>query len=270
MSNIVVKEVSFNGAKLMAAQTKDDSKVYVGIKWVCEGLGLSEGQAKSERLRIQEDVVLSKGGRKIALPTKGGKQETICLELTYLPLWLAKINANIIDDPEIQSRLINYQLHAAEVLAAAFLGQSRQESQRPNSRVKPAIKDALETAKLLESIGVKPGIAQAACLRAVEKNCNLDLQEIAKCLPFAQHETGYLNPTQIGKRLGLSAAKTNQLLMEKGLQVKQDNEWRITDAGKQYGEELPYVRNGHSGYQIQWSKLILPVLTEEAEYADSY
>lgn len=37
-------------------------------------------------------------------------------------------------------------------------------------------------------------------------------------------------------------------------------EWRITSKGKNYGEEMPYERNGHSGYQIRWSKSVVEVL----------
>jgi Rha family phage regulatory protein len=133
------------------------------------------------------------------------------------------------------------------------------------SRVKPAVKDAFDAADFLtERLGIKPGIAQAACLRAVEKNCGLDLTEIAKCLPPAEHDTGFLNPTEIGKRIGLSAVKTNQLLATKSMQVRIDDEWRLTDAGKQYGEEMPYVKNGHSGYQIRWNEKVVDVLKDLA------
>jgi len=114
------KLVDFNGSELMAIKT-DDGKISVGIRWVCDGLGFTEGQRKSQLLKIQEDIVLSKGGRKIILPTSGGNQEVLCLELDYLPLWLAKINANIIGDPEVQERLIDYQLKAKDVLATAFI-----------------------------------------------------------------------------------------------------------------------------------------------------
>lgn len=39
MSNLVVKEVDFNGSGLMACQNKDDEKIYVGVSWICNGLG---------------------------------------------------------------------------------------------------------------------------------------------------------------------------------------------------------------------------------------
>jgi hypothetical protein len=63
------KLVNFHGAQLMAVKA-GDGKVYVGARWICDGLGLTEGQRKNQLLKIQEDAVLSKGGRKIILPTK--------------------------------------------------------------------------------------------------------------------------------------------------------------------------------------------------------
>ncbi|SPF51207.1 putative SPBc2 prophage-derived antirepressor protein YoqD [Candidatus Desulfosporosinus infrequens] len=143
------------------------------------------------------------------------------------------------------------------------------KQKRTSSRVRPAIKDAFDTAEYLkEKLGISIGIAQAACIRAVETNSGLNLQDIAKCLPAAEHETGYLNPTEVGKRLGISAVNANKALLAKGLleqqvDAKGNKDWRITEAGKPYGEEFPYVKNGHSGYQIRWNESVMEALTEK-------
>ena len=121
---LVVKEVSFCGAKLIAVQDVVSGKVYAGVKWMCEGIGFSKGQYQNERQRIQKDLVLSKGERNLVLPTKGGNQEVLCIEVKFIPLWLAKISltpAMQRDCPEVIETLVQYQLEAAEVLAAAFV-----------------------------------------------------------------------------------------------------------------------------------------------------
>lgn len=117
------KIVDFNGSELLAAKT-NDGKIYAAVKWVCEGIGLTRDQIKNERKKIQEDLVLSKGGRNLTLPTNGGMQEVLCIEIEYLPLWLAKISIT----PKMQKetpltvkRLVEFQLKAKDVLAAAFL-----------------------------------------------------------------------------------------------------------------------------------------------------
>jgi len=138
-------------------------------------------------------------------------------------------------------------------------------------RVKPAVKDALDTAKLLESIGVKPGIAQSACFRAVEKNCGVDLTEIVKCLPPAEHEIGSLNATGIAERLNLryktgspDAKTANRMLIAAGLieiSGEQKQPYRLTEKGKEFGEFKPYTRGGHSGYDLCWNESVLNVLS---------
>jgi|GEM_PF-3013046 len=125
-NNLITKEVDFDGATLMAVQDTNTEKIFVGVKWICDGLGLSQGQIKSERQKLQTDLVLSKGGRNFVLPTKGGKQEVLCIDVKLLPLWLAKISITPNmqkTNPELVDNLIKYQLKAADVLAKAFLNK---------------------------------------------------------------------------------------------------------------------------------------------------
>ena len=129
-----VKDVDFNGTVLRAAQDVDKI-IWVGVAWVCKGLGLSDGQTKSERKKIQTDLVLSKGGRNFILPTGGGEQETLCLQLDFLPLWLAKIHITPRmkqENPELVENLITYQLKAKDVLAAAFFKKESVSMTQPD------------------------------------------------------------------------------------------------------------------------------------------
>ena len=131
MSNLVVKNVDLFGDTVVAAQDKD-GVVWAGVRWFCDGLGLSKGQMQSERKKIQEDVVLSQGERNLNLPTNGGgNQEVLCLKLEFIPLWLAKISItpNMKENnPELVEKLVKYQLKAKDVLAAAFVPAYRKRS----------------------------------------------------------------------------------------------------------------------------------------------
>ena len=123
MNELEIKRVPFLGTELMAARD-NDGQIWAGVRWMCDGIGLSEGQSKAERLKIQKDKVLSKGGRNFVLPTKGGNQETLCLKLDFVPLWLAKISITPTmeqETPELAAKLMEYQLKAKDVLAAAFV-----------------------------------------------------------------------------------------------------------------------------------------------------
>ncbi len=91
---------------------------------MCNGIGLSQGQANREITKISEDEVLKEGYTKFGIPSNGGIQETLCLKLDYVPLWLAKISitpAMREEHPEVAATLVQYQLKAKDVLAAAFM-----------------------------------------------------------------------------------------------------------------------------------------------------
>lgn len=118
-----IKTVPFMGANLLAARD-EKGRIWAGVRWMCDGIGLSRGQMQNERTRIRSDKVLSQGERNLVLPTKGGNQETLCLALDFVPLWLAKINITPTmeaETPELADNLEQYQLRAKDVLAAAFL-----------------------------------------------------------------------------------------------------------------------------------------------------
>ncbi|CUB52299.1 hypothetical protein BN2127_JRS10_01767 [Bacillus subtilis] len=119
----------------------------------------------------------------------------------------------------------------------------------------------MDIAKTLASIaGVKGGIAYAVAIGRAEKKTGEDFTTYKRLLPTATHETGFLNPTQIGERMEKKSRVVNKLLQERGLQEKRDTTWRLTEEGKKYGEEIPYTRNGHSEYQIQWNESVIDVL----------
>ena len=58
MTGLAVKDVQFNGSTLRAAQDAENI-ICVGVRWLCEGLGLSKGQMQNERKKIQTDEVVS-------------------------------------------------------------------------------------------------------------------------------------------------------------------------------------------------------------------
>jgi len=131
-ANLIVKDMNFEGYSLKSAQDTQTQEIYVAVRWVCNGIGLSRGQMNNESVRVKEDVVLSKGARNLVLPTDGGNQEVLCIDIDYLPLWLAKIHITPKmkqDKPLIVEKLIDYQLKAKDVLAKAFLYDKSANSQ---------------------------------------------------------------------------------------------------------------------------------------------
>lgn len=117
------KLVPFNGAELLGIKT-NDGKIRVGVAYICNGIGFSEGQRDRQVKNIQDDIVLSAGAKKLPVKFDGQVRDVLVIEIDFLPLWLAKIPVTPsmqVNQPEVARKLIEYQLKAKDVLAAAFI-----------------------------------------------------------------------------------------------------------------------------------------------------
>lgn len=127
------------------------------------------------------------------------------------------------------------------------------------------------------SNGIKPGIALAASIELTNKELGIPA-ETQIMISAADYETGKYGATQIAEKIGIkSGIEINKRLEELGFQYlevytrkskktgedKTEKAWRLTDVGKNYAEEFPFVKNGHSGYQIKWSEKVIEILTKE-------
>lgn len=115
--------------------------------------------------------------------------------------------------------------------------------------------------------GVKRGIALSQVIDIVGSFKKFSLENLKQLLPPTEHDTGFLNASQVREKLSLdkgtvAARRANVLLAEKAWQVKEGRDWRLTDKGTLYGEEMPYTRHGHSGYQIRWNVSVLDELEQ--------
>lgn len=124
------------------------------------------------------------------------------------------------------------------------------------------LRDIRDTKSVMIELGVSEGIAMAKAVSLVEKYNQFDLSEIKSLAPSTTDETGCLNPTQIGEKVGISNRRVNKLLRDLGYQYKENDEWFLTELGKKYGEKFPYENNGHSGYQIRWNEEVVDKIKE--------
>ena len=127
MDGLAVKEVEFNGALLKAIQDLSGI-VWVGVSWICNGIGLSKHQKDRQVTNIQNDSLLKEGCFKFEAGVFDPNNETLALQLDYLPAWLFKIKITPKmekESPELAQRLKEYQLKAKDVLADAFLPEKK-------------------------------------------------------------------------------------------------------------------------------------------------
>ncbi len=143
------------GDSLLAAKD-NKSVIWAGIRSLCVGMGLTRGQTNGEVTKIQEDMVLSRGCMKFRAGVFDPNNETLALQLDYVPLWLAKISItpNMREtNPELVERLVKYQLKAKDVLAVAFL--PKQSFYWQQTRL------AAKENRLLETDSIKEFVAYA-------------------------------------------------------------------------------------------------------------
>ena len=130
MNDLVVKSVDLFGDSVMAAKDRDGN-IWAGVSYFCKALGMDKAQKDNQVERVQKDDVLKKGAGKFPAGVFDQNNETIVLRIDYVPIWLTKISITPKikrEKPELAEKLLQYQLKAKEILAAAFLPQYAQQN----------------------------------------------------------------------------------------------------------------------------------------------
>lgn len=219
---MIMKEVQFMGDTLLTVKS-DDGDVYVGITWICQNLGFTKNQMDSQVKKIQRDTVLSLGASKIPHDTKGIVNNVLCLDITYLPLWLAKINANIVK-PEIQGKLVEYQLRAKDVLAEAFVPQYTTQANPSIPQLPQNFQEALRMlADSMDTIAVN-----APKVKAFDRLMDAN---------------GLQSISQVAKALGTGRDRLFRFLRNQGILMKNNEPYQVYVSGG-YFEVIETVRNG--------------------------
>ena len=188
MEELTVKNVNLFGDTVVAAQDHD-GRVWAGVKWICDGLGLTDGQTRAEKKRVQEDLILQQGGRNFILPTNGGNQEVLCLRNDYVPLWIAKITITPSmkkNNPGLLDKLVKYQLEAKDVLAAAFLPQEQAPITYQSSPSAATFDAVANLGRLIERVMKAEGACPheiALALKPIFQQAGIDIRDCFVKLP---------------------------------------------------------------------------------------
>lgn len=256
MNNLVVKNVELFGDTVVAAQDMDGN-IWAGIKWICDGLGLSEGQGKNERKKLQEDLVLSEGTKFHPLGRGNGNKEVLCLRHDFVPLWIAKITVTPAmkeNNPELVDKLVKYQLQAKDVLAEAFLPKKKEKPGKSQKKNLSATNMLVKTVSgIFKDAGVNPVYIAAEAKRLYKEQAGVDID-----IPLITDNTfpTLWDCTSIAKELGILSEsgrpheKAVSAIIQK-LDIFADEVLRTA-----------YSRNGHDGVTVQYKGSVLEKVRE--------
>lgn len=89
-------------------------------------------------------------------------------------------------------------------------------------------------------------------------------------LVASNQDSLYYTPTELGKMINTSARGVNLLLAEVGLQMKRNDVWEVTEAGKEFARIYDTGKRHGSGVpitQIKWAQNVLAVVGEDRSAA---
>lgn len=255
-NQLSVKTVPFMGDELMAAKDDKTGKIYAGVRWMCEGIGLTADQARNERRRIHDDLVLSKGESNLTLPTKGGNQSVQCIDNEFIPLWLAKITITPTmkrKHPEVANKLVQYQLKAQKVLADAFLHHGA-PSARSKYRALPPVNHSIE---ILKQAWRAAGVDEKRSAAAVSGIYKQVYGELGIDIPGAPVECDKTyDKEQIAKALGVYSKAGKPHAQAVAAIIRTLN----VPAG--LIEHSPFAANGHSDDYDRYKAPVLDMVRD--------
>ena len=69
MEDLIVKNVDVMGDSIKAAKDAAGN-IWVGVRWVCDALDMTEGQMKRQVKNIKKDMVFGEGGSNLGIDIK--------------------------------------------------------------------------------------------------------------------------------------------------------------------------------------------------------
>jgi phage regulator Rha-like protein len=133
------------------------------------------------------------------------------------------------------------------------------------SQAAAAVEDTMRVAALF---GVPTHYAQAEAVKLARNLTGVDFTPLLPYSPAQDdiaEEDLMLEPTELGRLVGLSAVKTNDRLYDLGLQFSKNKTWYPTAKGSALCATHHWAKNGKTGYNLKWRvAAVAPLLREAA------
>ena len=158
-------------------------------------------------------------------------------------------------------------------------GRSKKQQQAPEDKQPHTVKAVLRLAEeIIELTGVGYSDALLAAIEDIEANTGLRLAPLQQVLrdngsAASGHRPrqlgdppvkGRLDAEQLAERLGRTIRETNRSLAAFGLQLRNDeDDWQLTEAGRDWGIALSLYSRGERKKQILWDPAVVTLLQGE-------
>lgn len=166
----------------------------------------------------------------------------------YQPIVLLNATAQSELSHHLEDAMSKQLAHAANTVMATSA------SHQPDllREAKADLQTWLEIAEIFEAPRY---IALIEGTKDIQKRLGIDLSpvlQLSAALDAIPDEQVMLEPTEIGKRLGISGAELNRRLAHAGLQTRVGTEWVATDAGTEHAYRHAWHKDGKSGFNLKW------------------
>ena len=153
-----------------------------------------------------------------------------------------------------------------------YLSGERIGQSKPAQPLLDALKLTPLAVRAAKALGLDKNAAAISANQLVRKYTSVNVLEALgqTHLVAEKQDTLFFTPSQLGKRIGMSAQKVNQRLASLGLQEKIDELWsptnqaegfyRLYDTGKRHGNGVPVM-------QVKWSDGVLNLFGEQESVA---
>lgn len=249
MSNIQI----FSKDNFKVRTINDDGKIYFVAKDVAETLEYSDA---SNPARLFANVPeIWKGVKRIHTP--GGEQDMLCLTEQGVYFFL-----NRSDKP----KALPYQMW----IAGDVVPSIRETGSYSVHKGQPALPPgAMEGVKImLESAGITGNQLTLALDKIYKKHIGYSALQACEIELAAPEKRQLLNPTQIGRELGLSSRQVNDILAGMGYQHKINKQWEPIGDGVNYSVMLDVNKGHYKGVpvrQLKWTTEIIQIIKERQQ-----
>lgn len=107
-----------------------------------------------------------------------------------------------------------------------------------------------------EMVQMPPSSIVSEAAKIIDRKYGTNLVEFTKTSPMLDHvqeSEEFLEPTELGQRLGMSAISVNKKLQSLGLQYKANGGWLPTEEGKKISFIHQWTTGEKSGYNLKWN-----------------